>query len=74
MLKFSVVPKLLFSIMKFRIHFNMYDLIWRISFEAAAKRKPYIIQKQPTEVIYKKKLFLKISEYLQENTCVGVSF
>ena len=51
----------LFSIMNFRIQFNKYDLIWRISFEAAAKRKPYIIQKQPTEVIYKKKLLLKIS-------------
>ena len=31
------------------------------------------IQKQPLEVFYKK-TFLKILEYLQENTYVGVSF
>ena len=31
------------------------------------------LQKQPPEVFYKK-LFLKISQYSQENTCVGVSF
>ena len=30
-------------------------------------------EKQPSEVFYKK-LFLKISQYSQENTCVGVSF
>ena len=31
------------------------------------------IQKQPAEVFYKK-LFQKISQYSQKNTCVGVSF
>ena len=31
-----------------------------------------ILKKQPPEVFYKK-LFLKISQYLQENTCVGWS-
>ena len=31
-------------------------------------------QKQPLEVFYKKKLFLKISQYSKENTCVRVSF
>ena len=35
------------------------------SSEAASKASP--------EVICKKKLFLKISQYSQENTCVGVS-
>ena len=29
-------------------------------------------QKQPPEVLCKKRLFLKISQNLQENTCVGV--
>ena len=32
------------------------------------------IQKQPLEVFYKKKLFLKISQYSQEKTCVAVPF
>ena len=31
-------------------------------------------QKQPLEVFYKKKLFLKTLQYSQENTCVGVFF
>ena len=31
-------------------------------------------QKQPPEVVYKKKLFLKISQFSQENTCVGAPF
>ena len=31
-------------------------------------------QKQPPKVFYKKRLFLKTSQYSQENTCVGVSF
>ena len=33
-----------------------------------------IFQAQPLEVLYKKKLFLKISEYSQENTCARASF
>ena len=41
---------------------------------------PYItsgnfeMQKHPPEMLYNKKLFLGISEYSQENTCVNVSF
>ena len=31
-------------------------------------------QKQPPEVFYKRKTFLKISQYLQENTFFGVFF
>ena len=31
-------------------------------------------QKQPGEVLYKKKMFLKISQNSQENTGVGVSY
>ena len=31
-------------------------------------------QKQSTEVFYKKKLFLKVLQYSQENTYVAVSF
>ena len=31
------------------------------------------LQKQPSELFYKK-LFLKILQYSQKNTCVGVSF
>ena len=30
------------------------------------------VQKEPPEVFYKKKLFLKIPQYSQESTCVGV--
>ena len=36
--------------------------------------RDYLFQKQPPEVFYKKKLFLKISLYSQENTCVEVPF
>ena len=32
------------------------------------------MQKQPPEVFCKKKVFLKILQYLQESTCVGVFF
>ena len=32
------------------------------------------LQKQPTEVFCEKKVFLKISQYSQENTCARVSF
>ena len=32
------------------------------------------LQKQPPELPYKKKLFLKILHYSQENTFAGVSF
>ena len=32
-----------------------------------------LIQKQLLEVLYKK-VFFKISQYSQKNTCVGVSF
>ena len=31
-------------------------------------------QKQPPEVFCLKKMFLKISQFSQENTCIGVSF
>ena len=36
----------------------------------------YFIQKQPPEVLYKKKMFLKISYYQssQENICASVCF
>ena len=37
-------------------------------------KKNYGIQKQPPEVFCKKKAFLNISQILQENTFVGVSF
>ena len=30
------------------------------------------VQKQPLEVFYKTKLFLKISQYSQEKTCAGI--
>ena len=39
-----------------------------------AQRSPWFVQKQRPEVFYKKKVFLKISQILQENTCVGASF
>ena len=32
------------------------------------------LQKKPSEVFCKKKVFLKISQYSQENTSAGVSF
>ena len=32
------------------------------------------MQKEPPEMFCKKKVFLKISQYSDENTCVGVSF
>ena len=32
------------------------------------------LQKQPLELLYKKKLFLKISQNSQENNCVRVFF
>ena len=32
------------------------------------------MQKEPPEMFCKKKVFLKISQYSEENTCVGVSF
>ena len=32
------------------------------------------VQKQPPKVFCKKKVYLKICEISQENTCVGVSF
>ena len=33
-----------------------------------------LLQKQPSEVFSKKKVFLKISQISQESTCIGVSF
>ena len=32
------------------------------------------VQKQPAEVFYKKKVFLKIAQNSQENTCARASF
>ena len=32
------------------------------------------LQKQPLEVFFEKKLFWKILQYSQENTCAGASF
>ena len=37
------------------------------------RSKVLCVQKQPQEVFYKK-VFLKISQNSQENTCAGVSF
>ena len=37
-------------------------------------RSPGFVQKQPQDLFCKKKVFLKISQILQENTCVGASF
>ena len=34
----------------------------------------FLAQKQPPEVFFLKKMFLKILQYSQENTCIGVSF
>ena len=38
------------------------------------KIDPFNVQKQPPEVFYNKKLFLKISQYSQENTRVSCNF
>ena len=38
------------------------------------KTKIKYYQKQPLEVFYKEKLFLKFLQSSQKNTCVGVSF
>ena len=35
--------------------------------------RPLLLQKQPSKVFFKK-VFLKISQYSRENTCVGVTF
>ena len=32
------------------------------------------VQKQPPEVLYRKKMFLKVSQISQESTCVGIFF
>ena len=38
------------------------------------QRSPEFVQKQPPDVFFKKKVFLKLLQISQENTCVGVSF
>ena len=50
-------------------------LLERLGREAKEKGISLVnFQKQPLEVFFKKNLFLKISQYSQENTCVRVSF
>ena len=51
-----------------RTHYVVWEI--KLSFDVAEKKK----QKQPPEAFYEKKLFLKISQYSQENTCIGVYY
>ena len=55
-----------------KIKFNAIN--WLNNFAEGMNNSPYYqYQKRPLEVLYSK-VFLKVSEILQENTCVGVSF
>ena len=53
------------------LQFEKYVIVDAGSKRFAAKLK---VQKQPPEEFYGKKLFLKISQNSQENTCARVSF
>ena len=54
--------------------FHIYLLEKRLTVTFNILRIQTETKKQPPEVFHKKKLFLKISEYSQENTCGGVCF
>ena len=76
---YEVATSFIGACLGFNVRFQKERLEWiqeyNLDFKKVrAEQRITTSQKQPSEVFYKKKMFLKISQNSQENSCARVSF